>query len=60
MQLREDADIRVLDPQGGRGKAFAAGDDITQFVDWGAEEALQIGLINRVLDAWTTLNATLL
>jgi enoyl-CoA hydratase len=39
-QLREDADIRVLIIRGAGGKAFAAGDDITQFVDWGAEEAL--------------------
>ena len=48
-QLREDADIRVLIIRGAGGKAFAAGDDISQFVDWGAEEALQIGLINRLL-----------
>src|SRR5215475_8254202 len=38
--LREDADIRVLILRGAGGKAFAAGDDITQFVDWGAKEAL--------------------
>jgi enoyl-CoA hydratase/carnithine racemase len=40
VQLREDADIRVLVIRGAGGKAFAAGDDITQFVDWGAEQAL--------------------
>jgi len=40
VQLREDADIRVLILRGAGGKAFAAGDDITQFVDWGAKEAL--------------------
>jgi enoyl-CoA hydratase len=39
-QLREDPDIRVLILRGAGGKAFAAGDDITQFVDWGAKEAL--------------------
>jgi enoyl-CoA hydratase len=39
-QLREDADVRVLILRGAGGKAFAAGDDITQFVDWGAKEAL--------------------
>jgi len=40
VQLREDADIRVLILRGAGDKAFAAGDDITQFVDWGAKEAL--------------------
>jgi enoyl-CoA hydratase len=40
VQLREDADIRVLILRGAGGRAFAAGDDITQFVDWGAKEAL--------------------
>lgn len=39
-QLRQDADIRVLIVRGAGGKAFAAGDDITQFVHWGAREAL--------------------
>jgi enoyl-CoA hydratase len=39
-RLREDADIRVLILRGAGGKAFAAGDDISQFVNWGAEEAL--------------------
>jgi len=39
-QLRQDADIRVLIFRGAGGKAFAAGDDITQFVHWGAREAL--------------------
>ncbi len=39
-QLREDADIRVLILRGAGGKAFAAGDDITQFVGWGAKDAL--------------------
>ena len=38
--LREDGNIRVLILRGAGGKAFAAGDDITQFVDWGATEAL--------------------
>ena len=39
-QMGEDADIRMLILRGAGGKAFAAGDDITQFVDWGAKEAL--------------------
>jgi enoyl-CoA hydratase/carnithine racemase len=39
-QLRDDANVRVLILRGGGGKAFAAGDDITQFVSWGAKEAL--------------------
>src|SRR5918992_214469 len=39
-QLHADADVRVLILRGAGGKAFAAGDDITQFVDWGAKEAL--------------------
>jgi enoyl-CoA hydratase/carnithine racemase len=39
-QLREDADVRALILRGAGGKAFAAGDDITQFVGWGAKEAL--------------------
>jgi enoyl-CoA hydratase len=39
-RLHQDASIRVLVLRGAGGKAFAAGDDITQFVHWGAEEAL--------------------
>ena len=39
-QLHADADVRVLILRGAGGKAFAAGDDITQFVNWGAKEAL--------------------
>jgi len=39
-RLREDADIRVLILRGAGGRAFAAGDDISQFVAWGAQEAL--------------------
>jgi enoyl-CoA hydratase/carnithine racemase len=39
-RLRTDADVRVLILRGAGGKAFAAGDDITQFVHWGAKEAL--------------------
>jgi enoyl-CoA hydratase/carnithine racemase len=39
-QLHEDADVRVLILRGAGGRAFAAGDDITQFVDWGAKEVL--------------------
>ena len=39
-RLRDDADVRVLILKGAGGKAFAAGDDITQFVQWGAKEAL--------------------
>ena len=39
-QLRRDDDVRVFILRGAGGKAFAAGDDITQFVNWGAEEAL--------------------
>ena len=39
-RLREDANIRVLILRGAGGKAFAAGDDIAQFVTWGAREAL--------------------
>ncbi len=39
-QLRQDANVRVLVLRGAGGKAFAAGDDITQFVHWGAEQAL--------------------
>src|SRR5919109_3670623 len=39
-RLRQDASIRVLILKGAGGKAFAAGDDITQFVHWGAKEAL--------------------
>lgn len=39
-RLRDDADVRVLILRGAGGKAFAAGDDITQFVQWGAKEAL--------------------
>ena len=39
-ELRDDTQSRVLIFRGARGKAFAAGDDITQFVDWGATEAL--------------------
>ena len=39
-QLREDVDIRVLVLRGAGGKAFAAGDDISQFANWGAKEAL--------------------
>jgi len=39
-RLRADADVRVLIFRGAGGKAFAAGDDITQFVHWGAREAL--------------------
>jgi len=38
--LREDANVRVLVFRGAGGRAFAAGDDITQFVNWGAKEAL--------------------
>lgn len=38
--LRAQSDIRVLIVRGAGGKAFAAGDDITQFVQWGAQEAL--------------------
>ena len=39
-RLRQDASVRVLILRGAGGKAFAAGDDITQFVHWGAEQAL--------------------
>ena len=39
-RLHQDASIRVFVLRGAGGKAFAAGDDITQFVHWGAEEAL--------------------
>jgi enoyl-CoA hydratase len=39
-RLHQDASIRVLVLRGAGGKAFAAGDDITQFVHWGAQEAL--------------------
>jgi enoyl-CoA hydratase/carnithine racemase len=39
-RLRDDADVRVLILRGAGGRAFAAGDDITQFVNWGAKEAL--------------------
>jgi enoyl-CoA hydratase len=39
-RLRGDADVRVLIFKGAGGRAFAAGDDISQFVDWGAQEAL--------------------
>jgi enoyl-CoA hydratase len=39
-QLRGDAEVRVLILRGAGGQAFAAGDDITQFVHWGAKEAL--------------------
>lgn len=39
-QLRWDDNVRVLIFRGAGGKAFAAGDDITQFVNWGAKEAL--------------------
>lgn len=39
-RLRDDADVRVVIFRGAGGKAFAAGDDITQFVHWGAREAL--------------------
>jgi enoyl-CoA hydratase/carnithine racemase len=39
-ELREDASVRVLVVRGAGGRAFAAGDDITQFVNWGAREAL--------------------
>lgn len=38
--LRDDDNVRVLIIRGAGGKAFAAGDDITQFVNWGAKEAL--------------------
>jgi enoyl-CoA hydratase len=38
--LRENADVRALIIKGAGGRAFAAGDDISQFVDWGAQEAL--------------------
>jgi len=37
-QLRKDADIRVLILRGAGGRAFAAGDDISQFVAWGARK----------------------
>jgi len=39
-QLRDDAEVRVLILRGAGGEAFAAGDDISQFVHWGAPEAL--------------------
>jgi enoyl-CoA hydratase/carnithine racemase len=39
-QLRDHDDVRVLILRGAGGKAFAAGDDITQFVHWGGPEAL--------------------
>jgi enoyl-CoA hydratase/carnithine racemase len=39
-QLRDDAEVRVLILRGAGGEAFAAGDDISQFVHWGAREAL--------------------
>jgi len=39
-ELREDANVRVVVIRGAGGRAFAAGDDITQFVNWGAKEAL--------------------
>jgi enoyl-CoA hydratase/carnithine racemase len=39
-RLRGDDDVRVLIFRGAGGKAFAAGDDITQFVHWGAKDAL--------------------
>jgi enoyl-CoA hydratase len=38
--LRDDDGVRVLIFRGAGGKAFAAGDDISQFVQWGAKEAL--------------------
>jgi enoyl-CoA hydratase len=39
-RLHQDASIRVLILRGAGGQAFAAGDDIAQFVYWGAKEAL--------------------
>jgi enoyl-CoA hydratase/carnithine racemase len=39
-QLRDDAEVRVLILRGAGDQAFAAGDDISQFVHWGATEAL--------------------
>lgn len=39
-RLREDGSVRALIFRGAGGKAFTAGDDITQFVHWGAKEAL--------------------
>jgi enoyl-CoA hydratase len=39
-RLRQDASVRALILRGAGDKAFAAGDDIAQFVHWGAEEAL--------------------
>jgi enoyl-CoA hydratase/carnithine racemase len=38
--LRKKPGIRVLIFRGAGGKAFASGDDITQFIHWGAKEAL--------------------
>ncbi|RMF86474.1 MAG: enoyl-CoA hydratase [Nitrospinota bacterium] len=39
--LQKEENMRVLIIRGAGGKAFASGDDITQFVHWGAQEALE-------------------